>query len=131
MVDLPCHGAHSGRVFDHCVSAVHKIRRQTGGFRLCVYKLGITSSLSGRWPSYKESGFTSMTCLHTSMNLSSIEMLEAGLIAVFSMEPNGSLRNINKGGEGMRRKDGTPRFPPPYFMYVVAARADQRRLIGS
>lgn len=72
-----------------------------------------------------------MTCLHASMNLSSMEMLEAGLIAVFSQEPHGSLRNINRGGEGMRTKKGAPRFPPPYFMYVVSARADQNRLIGS
>lgn len=130
-VDLPRPGALSGQILHHCVGAVHGVRQKTGGQRLCVYKLGITSDLSNRWPSYQKAGFTTMVCIHTSMSLASIEMLEAALIHSFKHELEGALRNVNKGGEGMRKKCGKPRFSPPYFMYVVAARADQKRRISA
>ena len=106
-----------------------ELRSQLGGLPLCVYKIGITSDLNQRWQSYRDQKFRRMVCLHASNNLSVVEHLEAALIQVFSRDKEGSLRNINKGGEGMRVKGGAARFPPPYFVYCVGANAAQRELL--
>ena len=70
-----------------------------------------------------------MLCVHVSNNVSVVEHLEAALIMMFSQDTEGSLRNVNRGGEGMRLKDGNTRFPPPYYVYVVGADASQRKMI--
>ena len=119
----------SGKLLDHCIQKVMELRSQLGGLPLCVYKIGITSDLCQRWQSYRDQNFRRMVCLHASNNLSVVEHLEAALIQVFSRDKEGSLRNINKGGEGMRLKGGAARFPPPYFVYCVGANAAQRELL--
>ena len=108
---------------------MNQLRSELGGARLCVYKIGITSNLNQRWVSYRDQHFARMWCVHASNNLSVVEHLEASLILLFSQEKEGSLRNVNKGGEGMRKKSGEARFPPPYFVYAVGANASQRHLL--
>ena len=119
----------AGRLLEHCVCKVTSLRRELGGPQLCVYKIGITSDLNQRWASYKGQHFAHMMCIHASNNLSTVEHLEASLIMRFSQEKQGSFRNVSPGGEGMRKKNGTPRFPPPYFVYAVGANASQRQLL--
>ena len=119
----------SGRLLEHCVRKVNDLRNALGGPKLCVYKIGITSNLNQRWESYRDQHFSRMLCCHASNNLSVVEHLEASLVMIFSQEREGSLRNVNKGGEGMRKKGGAPRFAPPYFVYAVGANASQRQLL--
>ena len=119
----------SGKLLGHCVQKIMQLRRNLGGLPLCVYKIGITSDPNQRWRSYREQRFTSMLCVHATNNLSVVEHLEAALILTFSVDTQGSLRNINTGGEGMRLKGGEARFAPPYFVYCVGADASQRALL--
>ena len=119
----------TGKLLKHCVCKVNELRSSLGGVALCVYKVGITSDLNQRWQAYERQNFARMVCIHASNNLSAVEHLEASLILAFSQEKEGSLRNINLGGEGTRKKGGAARFAPPYFVYVVAANASQRRCI--
>ena len=127
--DILSPAAQAGKILDHCVRKVMRFRGSLGGLALCVYKIGITSDLNRRWPSYQEQNFRRMLCLHASNNLSVVEHLEASLILHFSSHTEGALRNVNKGGEGMRLKGGAPRFPPPYFLYCVGADASQGAMI--
>jgi len=62
--------------------------------------------------------------LHVSDSHDIINMLEAALIQSYNHIQG--CRNINLGGEGPMSS-----FPPPYFTYIVAARADGRLRIGS
>ena len=120
---------HSGKLLDHCVHNIQMFRKGLGGLPLCVYKIGITSDLNQRWLSYRDQNFKRMLCVHATNNLSTVEHMEAALILIFKQEMEGAIRNVNKGGEGMRLKDGTARFQPPYFVYCVGADASQRELL--
>ena len=119
----------SGKLLDHAVQRIMSFRRGLGGLQLCVYKIGITSDLNRRWLAYKGQNFRRMLCVHATNNLSTVEFMEAALILAFGQDKAGSLRNVNKGGEGMRHKDGSARFPPPYFVYCVGADASQREML--
>ena len=130
-VDILPPSTLSGKLQDHCVRKIMSFRRSLGGLNLCVYKIGITSDLNQRWATYREQNFERMLCLHASNNVSVAEHLEAALILIFKQDKHGSLRNVNKGGEGMRQSGGKTRFCPPYFLYVVGANASQReRILG-
>ena len=95
-----------------------------------MYKIGITQCLEVRAEYYYEANYSEMWCIHASNSLAQIETLEACLIDYFlETEPN-PCRNIARGGEGMRTKQGFPRSQPPYFLYVVAANASQMKRIG-
>jgi hypothetical protein len=119
---------HSGAILAHCITETEKLREDMGG-PLCVLKIGITHDVPNRWQYYTKSNFTAIRVIHTSMSLAQIEMLEAALISSFAAAMGSACRNTAKGGEGMRAK-GKPRHPPPYFVYIVAARADQLARIG-
>ena len=70
-----------------------------------------------------------MCCIHASNSLAQIEMMEAALIDFYIETAPKPCRNVLKGGEGMRTKQGTPKRPPPYFLYVVAANAAKKNSI--
>ena len=116
---------------DHCVQMINKMRETCGGKELCVYKVGITHNAIDRFQLYLRNGFKKMWLIHITMNLSQVECIESHLISIFKGDRDGSCRNQRGGGEGMRVKDGSAKYPAPYFVYVVAARADQREAIGS
>ena len=71
-----------------------------------------------------------MSCIHASNSLAQIEALEACLIHHYVDKSPGQCRNVLLGGEGMRKKSGLPKAPPPYFLYAVAADASQMKRIG-
>ena len=80
---------------------------------------------------YFEANFDEMCCIHASNSLAQIEALEACLISFYQETAHRQCRNVLPGGEGMRHKDGKPRNPPPYFLYVVAANASKNKRIGT
>lgn len=109
---------------------IHHVRERHGGYQLAVYKIGITSCLAGRVQFYYEANFSEMCCIHATNSLAQVETLEACLIDWHLEFHPGPCRNKAKGGEGMRTKQGFPKNPPPYFLYVVAANAAQMKRIG-
>lgn len=110
--------------------AVDSIRLKHGGHQLAIFKIGITQCLENRVLSYYEANFSEMRCIHASNSLAQIEALEACLIDFYVENASKTCRNVLKGGEGMRTKQGIPKKPPPYFLYVVAANAAQMKRIG-
>lgn len=109
---------------------IHQVRLKYGGEQLAVFKIGITQSLELRAQYYFEGNFREMRCIHASHSLAQIETLEACLIDYFKEKAPVQCRNILAGGEGMRYKNGKPRNPPPFFLYVVAANASQAKRIA-
>lgn len=109
---------------------IEKIRQKHGGKQLAVFKIGISQCLERRSIFYYEANFDEMLCIHASNSLAQVEALEAALIDHFMHIAPRECRNILLGGEGMRKKNGSPRNPPPYFVYVVAADASKRKRIG-
>lgn len=71
-----------------------------------------------------------MRCIHASNSLAQIEALEASLIDFYQFVAPKQCRNTLPGGEGMRKRNGQPNNPPPYFLYVVAANAAEKLGIG-
>lgn len=110
---------------------VECIRRKYGGEDLAVFKIGITQCLELRAQYYFKGNFSEMRCIHASQCLAQIEVLEASLIDHFKEKAPTPCRNNSAGGEGMRLRNGKPRNPPPYYLYVVAANAAQPKLISS
>lgn len=94
-----------------------------------MFKVGITQCLELRARFYFEGNFSEMRCIHASHSLAQIETLEACLIDFCKAEAPVQCRNVAAGGEGLRKKDGSPKNPPPFFLYVVAANASQRKSI--
>lgn len=118
-----------GAILTHAIEQTEWFRKQLGG-ALCVLKIGITHDAASRWQLYSQANFSHMHIVHVSMSLSQVEMLEAALISHFKRIMRDACRNQARGGEGMRIR-GKPRHPPPYLVYIVGARADQRARIGS
>ena len=115
----------------HCVDVVNAIRRQHGGFQLCIFKIGLTSNPVARRQSYRNQHFKAFVVIHkvtSSALLGQLEMLEAALIAEF-YDGEKNCRNQRLGGESMRDKSFHPRFPPPYFAYCAATNASQKELV--
>ena len=110
--------------------AIELVRGRHGGEQLAIFKVGISQCLQRRAVFYFEDNFDEMCCIHASNSLAQIEALEACLINVYQHTAHRQCRNVLPGGEGMRHKDGKPRNPPPYFLYVVAANAWQSKRIG-
>jgi hypothetical protein len=109
-------------ILQHCKQQVDAVRAAYGG-SVSVFKIGITTVPVTRFRFYRHENMDSMTLIHSSESHELTNMLESALISAYSGVRG--CRNINLGGEGnihMR--------PPPYFTYVVAARADGRRRIG-
>lgn len=105
---------------------IQHLRDRHGGNQLAVFKIGITQCLEFRVQYYYEASYSEMCCIHASNSLAQIETLEACLIDFYLDTSPGPCRNVAKGGEGMRTKDGFPRNQPPYFLYAVAADASQK-----
>ena len=97
------------------------------GVRICVFKIGITSNPPQRFATYMEQGYSSMWIVTKSTSRDSIQMLEAACISHFSVHV-GCRNQHESGGEGAINRSNPP--PPPYFLYVVGARADQPKRIG-
>lgn len=108
---------------------IHKMQMKYGGEQLAVFKIGISQCLETRVCYYYEANYSEMRCIHATNSLAQVEMLEASLIHVFKESFPVQCRNTLGGGEGMRNKCGKPKNPPPYFVYVVAANASQRKSI--
>ena len=113
---------YCANILKHCTRQVECVRRAYGG-AVCVFKIGITADPVTRFQYYRDENLDSMTLLHVSESCELTNMLEAALIQTFK-HINGC-RDINLGGEG-----GMYRSPPPYYTYIVAARADGRLRIG-
>lgn len=97
------------------------------GLGLCIYKVGVSANPLLRFASYLDMGYTKMWLIHSSFELGLTHMLEAALIAL--NEGNAGFRNKpGSGGEGALNRHKPAK--PPYFVYVVAGRADQSRWVG-
>lgn len=123
----------AGRIITALETSINLFRSQLGGDALCVFKIGISGSecnLVTRYEAYKVEGFSRMKLIYASLCLERIEDFEAILIRVFE-NSKPKLRNESPGGESMRKSNGEPRFAGPYCLYVVGARADQSRRVGS
>ena len=109
-------------ILRHCQEQICLVRDIYGG-AVCVFKIGITHDPVSRFKSYRVDNFDSMYLIHYSGSVDVTNMLEAALIQS-NMHITGC-RNRNLGGDG-----SMSRFEPPYFTYIVAARADGRARIG-
>ena len=121
----------ASRILHHCVRVVNNIRSENGGKSLCVFKIGITSDAWQRREGYLKQNFKSFVILHKVCQaelLGMCEMLEAALIAEFHDNVR-CCRNKQGGGESMRKKDFSPRFKPPYYVYCAATDASQKEPI--
>ncbi len=120
--EIPYEKNLAGKVLHHCLDGVARLRFATGGEQLALFKIGITHDVYSRFELYREKGWQKMLVMFSSPELGQVEMLEASLILHFKCWQQ--CRNVSKGGEGMRTSCFTAKFPPPYFCYCVAARAD-------
>ena len=119
----------AGDVLSHCLEGIRKMNLKFGD-NVCVFKIGLVGqwqNLLFRWEKYRENGFARMHVLHASWILEVAELLEACCISHY--QEQAGCRNIARGGEGMRRRGGKPRYAGPYILYVVAASATQRQAI--
>eukprot|EP00439_Symbiodinium_sp_Y106_P012257 s406_g1.t2 len=78
---LPNPAAQAGRILEHCQAVIHRVRLETGGLELALYKIGITHECYARFDLYKAKGWDQMVIMHESPDLGSVEMLEAALIS--------------------------------------------------
>lgn len=116
----------SGKILSHAKEQVVNMQHHIG-IGVCIYKIGVTSNPLLRFASYLDLGYSKMWLIHSSCDLGLTHMLEAALIAL--NEGTVGFRNKpSSGGEGAlnRRKPARP----PFFVYVVAGRADQSRWVG-
>ncbi|CAE6960432.1 unnamed protein product [Symbiodinium sp. CCMP2592] len=74
---LPNPAALAGRILEHCQAVIHRVRLETGGLQLAIYKIGITHDCYARFDLYKAKGWDQMVIMHESSDLGSVEMLEA------------------------------------------------------
>lgn len=115
----------SGKLLAHCRNQVVAFREAIGS--PCCFKIGITTNPPLRFSSYVKKNFTCMWVIANSMSLDTVNMLEAGLIALFH-KLVGCKNAAESGGEGAQnRKCPTT---GPYFVYVTGGRADQACWVG-
>ena len=114
----------AGKVLAHCQNCIQRLRFAVGegSLKIVIYKIGITHDCTARFELYKAHNWTRMVVMASSEDLGLIEMLEAALISHHNRGVQ--CRNVLLGGEGMRDKDFSPKFRPPFYCYCVAARAD-------
>ncbi len=124
---LAAQNLQAGKVLQHCLACVRKLRMATGGESLAIFKIGITHNCEARFERYECDGWNKMLVMFESDELGAIEMLEAALISHY--QDLIQCRNVCLGGEGMRDKAFRPKFEPPYFCYCCAARADLPRWV--
>ena len=114
----------AGHVLRHCVFQIKRMICLKGD-TVAVFKIGISATLAFRFRKYRDENFESMHVVHMSNNLGEVDMLEAALIDSFIHRQG--CRNVALGGNGPLRLS---KFSPPYFCYVVGARADKACRIG-
>lgn len=114
-----------GKILQHAQDQITNFREQIG-IRVCVFKIGVTSNPRQRYASYVGKGYTRMHLISVSQSADLTQMLEAALVSQFSAHV-GCRTAAGTGGEGALNRPIPP--PPPYFVYIVGARADQRRSI--
>ena len=90
-----------------------------------MYKFGITADPIVRKPFYEADNYPVFVILHVSMVLESVAWGEAFLIYEFRRMAIGRCRNVRSGGDGSLSLESGP-----FFLYMVAARADGRKSIG-
>ena len=109
-------------VASHCKQHASLVRGAFGT-EVCVFKIGITHNPITRFPSYRKGNFAAMYLLHCSGSVDFTNALEKCLIESF--QAISGCRNIRLGGDG-----SMARFEAPYYLYIVAARADGRLRIA-
>lgn len=115
-----------GKILSHAKQQVSALRESVG-VRLCCFKVGVTHNPFIRFSSYVQKGYTVMWLVWMSSSRDIVHMLEASLISEFGRHV-GCHNEYGTGGEGALNKADPP--DPPYFVYVVAGRADQHRNVG-
>ena len=115
-----------GKILEHCMNKVTSFREKLG-IRVAVFKVGVTADPVLRFNFYVQKAYTSMWLIAKSDSIELVHMLEAALIFEFHKHV-GCRNQKGTGGDGaLNRKNPSP---PPYYVYVTGARADQRRSIG-
>lgn len=116
----------ANRISAHSERMIRAMIHHMGG-DLAVFKIGVAShgKVAYRFEKYQEANFLAMWIIHISDCVGEANMLEHLLIEKFWDRMG--CRNDNAGGEGQMRTQGDP----PYYVYVVAARADVNKRIGS
>ena len=109
-------------ILQHCKRVIDSVKIEYGD-TVCIFKIGITSEPVTRFSWYRAENLHTMTLLHISGSIHLTDMLESALIQSYNHVRG--CRNIKLGGDGPMH-----RFDPPYYTYVVAARADGRLRIG-
>ena len=112
----------AGNVLQRCKQKLERLRAELGS-QICVYKIGYTSNPIQRFRSYELANFSVMLLLHVTPCRGTALMLEAALIDLHLGTPG--CRNEKPGGEG-----GGHIEAHHFYVYVVAARADQFKPIG-
>ena len=112
----------AGNVLQHCKQKLERLRAELG-CQVCVYKIGYTSNPIQRFRSYELANFSVMLLLHVTPCKGTALMLEAALIDLHMGTPG--CRNEKPGGEGGGHIEAYH-----FYVYVVAARADQFKPIG-
>ncbi|OLQ14679.1 hypothetical protein AK812_SmicGene1179 [Symbiodinium microadriaticum] len=97
---------------------VEKLRRDTGGESLAIFKIGITHDCTPRFQLYESNGYTKMLVMHSSNDLATIEMLESALIAIYRDKVQ--CRNVQLGGEGMRNRYFEAKFASAKHVATIA-----------
>ena len=115
-----------GTILSHAQNQVNSFRQKIG-FRICCFKIGVTSNPLNRFASYLQRGYTCMWLIGASHSADLISMLEASLIHEFAKHV-GCHNQLGSGGEGALNRESPP--PPPYFIYITGGRADQNRRVG-
>lgn len=116
-----------GKVLAHAKTQITAFRESVG-FRLCVFKIGITSNPPLRYASYVQNNrFDRMWVISKTDSIDTIQMLEAACIALFSHHV-GRRNQDGSGGEGAFNRAVPPK--PPFYLYVTGCRADQPRAVG-
>ena len=115
-----------GRILTHASEQVSCILNEVGA-SLCIFKIGVSANPLLRFASYLNLGYTTMWVIHVSSSLGLTHMLEASLIREYQSF-RGCRNKDGSGGEGALNTSKC--FKPPFFTYVVGARADQPRCVG-
>lgn len=115
-----------GTILAHAKEQVSALREKVV-IRLCCFKIGVTTNPLIRFRLYLEKGYNQMWVIWTSSSIDIVHMLEAALISEFGRHV-GCQNKYGSGGDGALNQEHPQ--PPPYFVYVVAGRADQPRRVG-
>ena len=121
-----CEKNTCGKILFHTKNQIDGLRERMG-LRLTCFKVGVTADPPKRYESYLEHGYTCMHVIAESSSIDLIHMLEAALIGEYAKHV-GCKNKPNSGGEGALNRHVIP--SGPFYLYVVAGRADQSRWVG-